>query len=174
MKARTAGGVAAQSASVIPTGGASSSIATVCRVRPTLSITHVGHPQQHRERLRVPFEPVYELQDYSLPVEIRTHLNGDLTIRQFRVGVRFVTPQHPVYPPKSPTELWLPQPDDEPTLRQADQVLVKRFGKPAQNPKFPPKPGGWDAEYLDPLGWGYLDRNGKLVGLRSDAGHINR
>lgn len=49
---RHGGGVAAQSAAVRPASGASSSIATVSSVRPRLSITHVGHPQPRRERLR--------------------------------------------------------------------------------------------------------------------------
>ena len=49
--------------------------------------------------------------------------------------------------------------------------LVKAFGKPIQAQAI--RPGGWDGEYLDPLGYAYFGADGKLVGLRSNAGHIH-
>ena len=55
-----------------------------------------------------------------------------------------------------------------------DQAVVGRFGIPEQNPRFAPKPGMWDAQYIDQLGWVYFDINGSVIGLRSDAGHIAR
>ncbi|GEM_PF-2658239 len=119
-------------------------------------------------------EPVYELHGYSKPVEVRVHLNPDSTIRQFRIGIQFITPSMPTLPPKERGKFWLPHPNDEERIRQADKALVDQFGKPEQNPRFSPKPGSWDSEYLDPLGFGYVSENGRLIGLRSDAGHIDR
>jgi RHS repeat-associated protein len=119
-------------------------------------------------------EPTYKLSGFGKSIEIRLHLNSDATIHQFRIGVQVVQPAFPRYPQEG--QLWRPDTKDVPLLLQADQTLIEGFGTPIQNPRFNPEPGSgkWSAQYLDPLGWAYLDRNGNLIGLRSDAGHITR
>jgi RHS repeat-associated protein len=119
---------------------------------------------------RVPFEPVYELGGFGRPVEIRVHLNEDLTIAQYRIGIQLVEPGSPVYPKAG--QIWLPAERDMLRLLQADEALIQAFGVPVN--EFAPRSGGWEAQYIDPLGWVYVDAQGHLIGLRSNAGHINR
>jgi len=114
----------------------------------------------------------YKLKGYDYPVEIRTHLYGNRananfgTVRNFRIGLQVAEAQFPTRP--LPNQPWFPDSRDAPFLERVDQRLVNDFGLPLQ--EFPAR--AWPGEYVDPLGWVYLDRIAELIGRRSDAGHV--
>lgn len=106
-------------------------------------------------------EPSYNLSGFPTRLQIRLHLNSDDTISQFRVGMNLF--------PAEPINAFTVNPADEPALHSLDQQLRFLYGKPNN---MPPRPGGWPGDFIDVFGYVYLDENGFINGLRTDAVHI--
>ena len=116
---------------------------------------------QYTKSIAANGEPSYNLSGFSTRVQIRLHLNADGSIAQFRAGINLY-PANPVNP-------FTVNSLDEATLRSLDSQLRLIYGKPNN---MPPRPGGWDADFIDVFGYIYLDESGVVNGLRTDDVHI--